>query len=117
MTEILLIRHGETAWNAARRLQGHLDIPLNDHGQRQAEAVARALQDTPIDAIYSSDLQRARATAQPLADAHDLALQLDAALRERCFGAFEGLIYEELEARFPVAYTQWRVRDPDARFP
>lgn len=117
MTEILLIRHGETAWNAERRLQGHLDIPLNAHGERQAQAVARALQDTPLDAIYSSDLQRARATAQPLAETHGLPLQLDMSLRERCFGAFEGLLYEELETRFPVAYAQWRARDPDARFP
>jgi probable phosphoglycerate mutase len=117
MTEIFLIRHGETAWNAERRLQGHLDIPLNEHGERQALAVAQALRNTPIDAIYSSDLQRARATAQPLADVLGLPLQLDEALRERCFGAFEGLLYEELEARFPEAHAQWRARDPDARFP
>jgi probable phosphoglycerate mutase len=117
MTEILLIRHGETAWNAVRRLQGHIDIPLNAHGERQALALAQVLQDSPIDAIYSSDLQRARATAQPLADIQDLPLQLDEALRERCFGAFEGLLYEELESRYPVAYAQWRARDPEARFP
>jgi probable phosphoglycerate mutase len=117
MTEIFLIRHGETAWNAERRLQGHLDIPLNAQGRRQAQALAQALQDVRIDAIFSSDLQRARATAQPLADSQRLPLQLNAALRERCFGAFEGLLYEELEQRFPVAYAQWRARDPDARFP
>lgn len=117
MTEILLIRHGETAWNAERRLQGQIDIPLNAHGERQAQAVAQALRDLPIDAIYSSDLQRARATAQPLADAHGLPLHLDAGLRERCFGGFEGLLYEQLEARYPEAYAQWRARNPDAPFP
>ena len=117
MTDILLIRHGETAWNAEKRLQGHLDIPLNAEGRRQAAAVARALAGERIDAIISSDLGRARNTAQAVAQAHGLALRTDPALRERCFGAFEGLLYAELEARFPQAYLQWRARDAHARYP
>ena len=117
MTEILLIRHGETAWNAERRLQGHLDIPLNEEGERQAAALARALAGESVDMIVSSDLSRAASTARAVADVLGLPLQTDATLRERCFGAFEGLLYDELEARFPQAYAQWRVRDPHARYP
>lgn len=117
MTEIFLIRHGETAWNAERRLQGHLDIPLNEEGRRQAAALARALAGKAVHMIFSSDLSRAASTARAVAERHGLPLHTDAALRERCFGAFEGLLYDELEAQFPEAYAQWRVRDPHARYP
>lgn len=115
--EILLIRHGETAWNRVRRMQGHIDIPLNDEGQRQARALGVALRAERPVAIYSSDLQRARATAQPVADAHDMPVIYETALRERCYGGFEGMMYEELAERFPEAFTQWRARDLHARFP
>lgn len=115
--ELLLIRHGETAWNRVRRMQGHIDIPLNEEGQRQARALGAALSvERPV-AIYASDLQRARATAQPVADAHAMTVTYDAALRERCYGGFEGLMYEELAERFPEAFAQWRARDLHARFP
>ena len=117
MTEIFLIRHGETAWNAERRLQGHIDIPLNEEGERQAGALARALAGESVDVIISSDLSRAATTARAVAGLQGLPLHTDASLRERCFGAFEGLLYDELEERFPEAYAQWRVRDPHARYP
>lgn len=115
--EILLIRHGETAWNAERRLQGYLDVPLNQHGQRQAEAMAAALADERLDAVFASDLQRARQTAQALANAHGLPVQTEPGLRERCYGAFEGLLYDEIAAHFPAAHAAWQARDIDARFP
>jgi len=115
--EILLIRHGETAWNAERRLQGHLDVPLNEHGRRQAEALAAALGDEPLDAVFASDLQRAVQTAQPLAAAHGQPVQTDASLRERCYGAFEGLLYDEIADHFPAAHAAWQACEPDARFP
>jgi probable phosphoglycerate mutase len=117
MTEILLIRHGETDWNAARRLQGHLDIPLNEEGMRQAAALGAALADEPIDAIYASDLSRAVLTATPLAETRGLRVQTDPRLRERCYGAFEGLLYGEIGARYPEAWLAFRTRDIDARFP
>lgn len=117
VTEILLIRHGETAWNAIKRLQGHLDIPLNAEGERQAVALGRALQDEPLDAIISSDLQRARQTAQAIAAPRGMTVQTDAGLRERCYGAFEGMLYAEISQRFPDAYKAWQARDIDARFP
>ncbi len=84
MTEILLIRHGETAWNAVKRLQGHLDIPLNAEGTRQAKALAYALQNEKLDAVISSDLQRAVQTAGEIARLQGVSTRLDAGLRERC---------------------------------
>ena len=117
MTEIILIRHGETAWNAIRKLQGHLDIPLNAAGTRQAKALAAALQDEKLDAIISSDLQRALQTAGEIARLQGLSTRVDLGLRERCFGGFEGVLYSELPLRFPLEYAIWRSRDPDANFP
>ena len=117
MTELLLIRHGETAWNRVRRMQGHIDIALNDEGERQARSLARALQGEPPAAIYASDLQRARATAQAVADLHQLTVQINSALRERCYGAFEGMMYEDISHHFPEAFALWQARDLNARFP
>jgi len=117
MTNILLIRHGETAWNAVRRLQGHLDIALNDEGVRQAQALARALADEPLAAIVSSDLQRAVQTAQAAAEHHPLQVQQDAQLRERAYGVFEGMLYADIERQYPVQFAAWQARDADAMMP
>lgn len=117
MTDIILIRHGETDWNRVRRMQGHLDIGLNAHGRLQARALATALADESVDAIYASDLQRARDTAQVIAAAHHKQVNIEPLLRERCYGAFEGLMYDEISAHYPQAFSQWRARDPYARFP
>jgi 2,3-bisphosphoglycerate-dependent phosphoglycerate mutase len=116
-TRILLIRHGETAWNAERRLQGHLDIALNLEGQRQAALLGNALAGERIDAIISSDLLRARQTAEAVARVHGLPLQIDRALRERCYGGFEGLLYAEIAQRFPREFAAWQARDIDAVLP
>lgn len=116
-TTILLIRHGETPWNAERRLQGHIDIPLNDVGLRQAAAVGQALAGEPLAAILSSDLQRACQTAQAVADLHALPVQTDPLLRERCYGAFEGLLYADIAAEYPHEYAQWQSRQIDAVMP
>lgn len=117
MIEILLIRHGETAWNAEKRLQGHLDIGLNAAGMQQAAALGAALRDEPIDAIVASDLQRAMQTAQAVAAGRALTVATDPGLRERCFGGFEGLLYAELEVRYPAAWRAWKARELDARYP
>ncbi len=116
-TEIILIRHGETAWNAARRLQGFTDIALNPEGERQARLLGEALQDEPLAAIIASDLQRARQTAQAVANWHALPVQLDPALRERCYGGFEGLTYDEITLRYPAEFAAWQAREPDAPMP
>jgi len=117
MTTLLLIRHGETAWNAERRLQGHIDIALNPEGLRQAEALADALAGETVDVVVASDLQRARQTAEAVAARHGLAVQIDAALRERCYGAFEGLLYSEIAQRYPADFRAWQARDVDAQMP
>jgi probable phosphoglycerate mutase len=114
---ILLIRHGETAWNAERRLQGHLDLALNREGERQAGLLAAALADERIDVIVSSDLLRARQTADALSRVHALPVQVDRELRERCYGGFEGLLYAEIAQRFPVEFAAWQARDVDAVLP
>lgn len=117
MLTILLIRHGETAWNAEKRLQGHLDVGLNATGLQQVAALGQALQDTPLDCIISSDLLRATQTAQAVAHHHALPVSLDAGLRERCFGIFEGLLYADLAQTDAVAHAAWKARDMDARYP
>jgi probable phosphoglycerate mutase len=115
-TQILFIRHGETAWNQIRRIQGHLDIPLAGTGVEQAQRLADRLsaeagQGVRLDAIYSSDLLRAQQTAQPIADALGLPLRLNAGLRERHYGAFQGYDKDEIEARYPLEYAHWQTRD------
>jgi probable phosphoglycerate mutase len=116
-THIVLIRHGETAWNAERRLQGHIDIALNAEGERQAEALAAALAGEHLDAVVASDLRRAFQTAEAVAATRGLQVTIDPALRERCFGGFEGLLYAEIEQRFPLEFAAWQARDIDADMP
>src|SRR3569832_2359518 len=117
MTEILLIRHGETDWNVEKRLQGHLDISLNEGGRRQAAALGKALLGEPLDAVIASDLQRAIVTAESVAVPRGMRVQIDPELRERCYGAFEGLRYRDISERYPQAYAMWQARDLDTRYP
>jgi len=117
MIDIVLIRHGETAWNAERRLQGNLDVELNETGLRQAQLLAQVLQVERVDAVHCSDLSRARKTAAPLAEAQGLTPIVDAAWRERCYGAFEGHRYDEIAELFPEAYAAMRSRAKDYRYP
>ena len=113
VTRILAVRHGETAWNRATRIQGHTDIGLNEHGIWQAEQLAQALSDQDIAACYASDLSRAQATANAVALRHQLPVHTHLGLRERCFGEFEGRTWVELEAAHPVETLAWRKRVPD----
>lgn len=112
-TRIIAVRHGETSWNVDARIQGHLDIPLNDTGLWQAQRAGAALADEHFDAIYSSDLQRAMGTAQAIAHTSGRTVQPDTGLRERCFGSFEGRTFQEIEVAAPEAALRWRKRDPD----
>lgn len=111
LTRIVAIRHGETAWNVDARIQGQLDVGLNETGRWQALRLARALADERLDAVYSSDLGRAWQTAQALAEGAGVALQADERLRERGFGIFEGLTFSEIEQRLPEQAQRWRARD------
>ena len=112
-TRIIAIRHGETAWNVDNRIQGQLDIPLNDTGRWQARRLAQAVVDENIAAVYSSDLLRACETAREVAQACGLPIIGDVGLRERGFGEFEGFTWKEIEERWPVESDRWRKRDPD----
>jgi probable phosphoglycerate mutase len=96
MTTLLLARHGETDWNRELRIQGSSDISLNELGREQARALAGELADVPLDAIYSSDLSRARETAEAVAATHGLDVRLDPRLRERAFGSWEGLTRDDI---------------------
>jgi probable phosphoglycerate mutase len=95
-TRICLIRHGETAWNAELRIQGQRDLPLNETGLAQAKALSERLAAQHFEAIYSSDLLRARQTAEPLAGGSPV--RLEPQLRERNFGCCEGMTREEIAA-------------------
>jgi probable phosphoglycerate mutase len=118
-TRIIAIRHGETAWNAAHRLQGHVDIPLNEHGRAQAQAVARALTEddsgagSAIAAVYASDLARAFETGRAIAETAHAPITAVRDLRERSFGDWEGRSYAELSVAFPAEAERWRTRDPE----
>ena len=116
-TQILFIRHGETPWNRIKRIQGHIDIALADTGveqaRRLAERFAREARDgARLDAIYSSDLQRAQQTARPTAEALGLVPCLLQSLRERAYGIFQGHDSQEIAQRFPDEYAHWQTRDP-----
>ena len=115
-TRLCLVRHGETEWNAARRIQGQIDIGLNATGHRQAEAAGRWLVAAAIGAIYSSDLQRAWLTAQAIGRALGLAPQANPALRERRYGVFEGLTYDEAKRNHPAGYAAFEGRNADYNF-
>jgi probable phosphoglycerate mutase len=113
---LVVVRHGETAWNAERRVQGQLDVPLNALGLEQAAAVGAALARERFDAIYSSDLARARQTAAPAAQALGLEVALDERLRERHYGVFETLTYAECETRYPEEFRRFLAREPEFDF-
>jgi 2,3-bisphosphoglycerate-dependent phosphoglycerate mutase len=111
-TTIWLVRHGETDWNAQRRLQGSTDIALNAVGIAQADSVARWLGHIVFDAIYSSPLSRTVQTAQPLAIQQKISPQLIPAIAERDFGIFQGLTPDDISVRYPDDYHRWQGRDP-----
>ncbi len=143
-TTLILIRHGETSWNAIKRIQGYTDIPLNEIGLRQADDLgerfarlvsrdnaivatdptvahlaqadgAESLEIKPITVVYSSDLIRAQQTAAPLSRALGLTPVLNASVRERNYGLFEGMNPDEIAERFPDLFAHWQSRDPDFR--
>jgi probable phosphoglycerate mutase len=113
MTSFLLLRHGETVWNRAGRLQGWRDSPLSDAGRAQAAALAARLATERIDLLVTSDLGRTLETAAPIAARLGLAVVPDAGLRERCYGELEGMTWAEIELARPAAHARLLARDPD----
>jgi len=116
-TKLIIIRHGETVDNAARRSQGQLPGALNERGIAQAQAAARRLQDVDISAIYSSDSERAHHTARIIAVATGHDIVLDERLRERHYGVFQGHLHAEIEALYPDIMEKYRSWDPDYAVP
>ena len=113
-TRLCLVRHGETAWNAERRIQGQLDVPLSSTGHAQARATANWLAQEDFAAIYSSDLSRALHTAEAVAHLLRLPIGQQVALRERHYGVLQGLTFDEAERQQPQAcllYTSPSPRD------
>ena len=112
-TTVVLVRHGETAWNVEGRIQGHLDIPLNDIGLAQAAVVGTRLSGENFDAIYSSDLIRAYRTASPVVANPEIDIVRDERLRERNLGVLQGLTGEEAVIAQPAAWKVLKSREPD----
>jgi probable phosphoglycerate mutase len=117
MTELILIRHGETDWNLQHRFQGQIDVPLNARGLAQAQRLGVRLAAEAIDAFACSDLQRARQTASPAAERLRLVPDPVPGLREQGFGVLEGLALHEIIERHPLEWEQWRRHDPDYALP
>ena len=117
MTELIVIRHGETDWNRQHRFQGQIDVPLNALGLEQARRLGLRLADEPIDLLVVSDLQRARQTAQALADARGHAPRIEPLWREQGFGILEGLDVPTIRARHADLWAQWLRHDADYALP
>jgi len=117
MTRFIVVRHGQTRWNVEKRVQGQEDSPLTEEGLQQAEAVAQRLAREHFDVLVSSDLGRALQTAAPIARVCGLEIVRDERLRERHFGEGEGMFYDEIDRRWPDAFSRIRETDPDAMIP
>jgi len=107
MTELILLRHGETDWNRELRFQGHVDVDLNAIGLAQAERLAKRLEGETARALYVSDLLRAQQTAAPVAQRLGLAGVADPALREQSFGCVDGMRVDDIKVQHPQAWEQW----------
>ncbi len=114
MTEILLVRHGQTDWNLEGRIQGHSDIPLNSTGISQSEVLAESIKHDPFDAVFSSDLSRAMQTAQIISARLRVPLYCDSRLREVNHGAWEGMLIKVVRDTHQDAYAAFRNDQPGA---
>jgi 2,3-bisphosphoglycerate-dependent phosphoglycerate mutase len=117
MTRFVVVRHGETVWNAEGRMQGHLDSALNEEGRAQAVLLAGRLADEHFDVLYCSDLLRTRETARPFAERTGMQPALWDALRERHLGVLQGLTSSESAARHPEVYRRFHAREVDFVIP
>ena len=117
MTDLIFIRHGRTTWNEEGRFQGHLNSDLNEVGLQQAAALGKRFAHKTFAHVYSSDLGRAYQTAQALTESHELSIEKDPALRERCMGVFQGCTSSEITAAHSESWRLFLERDPDYRMP
>ncbi len=117
MTKIILVRHGETAWTPVNRIQGWLDIKLNEKGLGQAERIAKELKRKKLKAIYSSELSRAYETAKIIAKPHKLRVKKDINLNELNQGKWQGLLVKEVRRKYKELYRRWEEEPLSVRPP
>jgi len=122
LARLILVRHGQTEWNRLGRYQGQSDIELNETGLKQAQQTAERLAVEKIDAVYCSDLKRARQTAEIIASKHDMvgAIHESSLLREMNFGDYEGLTFDQMDPKFQLIFSadpSWRSSGPNVRAP
>ena len=117
MTSLLVIRHGETDWNRQHRFQGQIDVPLNALGLEQARRLGQRLADEPIDLLVASDLQRARQTAQAVAEAQGRSPMIEPLWREQGFGILEGLDVPTIRSQHADLWAQWLRHEADYALP
>ena len=116
-TTLLILRHGETVYNAEHRFQGHSDSPLSETGRNQVTALGRRMKELEFDTLISSDLGRTKETASIIVGFTGHSVELDSRLRERNYGVFEGLTVPEIEERHSEVYDQFNKDDPDYIIP
>ena len=116
-SNLYLVRHGQTDWNRAQRLQGHIDIPLNTHGTLQAHRLAQHLSEYPINTILTSPLRRARSTGRIIAAYSQCSLEVDEDLIEIHHGSWQGLTLPAIQSRFIDDWVRWRTRPSTAHVP
>ncbi|MBC8457980.1 MAG: histidine phosphatase family protein [Deltaproteobacteria bacterium] len=117
LTRLVVVRHGEAVWNTEERAHGHLDSELTDLGKRQVQATAYALEKVRFDALYSSDLGRAKETAEIIAGRLDLKITLEPRLRDRDLGVLQGLTIQESISRYPQEYRNFTNNNVDYVLP
>ena len=115
--DIILARHGETAWNVGEVFRGRADIELNDNGRHQAALLGKYLADKPLGAVYSSPLKRALDTARAIAEHRDLKVQVREELSDLDFGEWEGLQVGEVRGKYPELFLEWAEYPEKVRLP
>jgi len=117
VTEIILVRHGETAWNVKEVFRGRIDVGLNDTGLKQAELLGKHLADIKIEAVYSSPLKRSLQTAEEIASHHALEVLIEEGLNDLDFGDWQGLTRTEVREKYEASYNDWLNRPEEVRMP
>ncbi|MBI4297602.1 MAG: histidine phosphatase family protein [Chloroflexi bacterium] len=116
-THLYLIRHGRTDWNRQERYRGRFDLPLDQEGERQAQALAQRLAPVPLEAVYSSPLRRAWSTAQAVVQARGLEVRTLAGLLDIDYGEWQGLALDEAQSRYPKLYRSWQEQPQEVSLP
>jgi len=114
---LILVRHGATDWNQQRRVQGLSNLGLNDTGKRQAEALAQALKNERVDAIYTSPLRRAQETARAISRFHQVEIEILDGLKELDVGEVDGMTYEDMRIHHSEFFTKWMADFTSVRLP